>query len=174
MKLEHVKRRESAGAQAGLEARPDMAAGERLCRIHATWRRPDAILRWHLGRNVEVVSAVVAHDLADNALALPITTCGVDEVHAELDRPVQRPCRLVLLSADPHRSADAPCPVTDLGHRQARPAELAVTHAASPHAPGSVCLSFLVLLVPRAPRQTCPSRGLSRTRLWPKRPISTG
>src|SRR6266496_1599169 len=51
--------------------------------------------------------------------------------------------------------------------RQARPAELAVTHAASPHAPGSVCFSFLVLLVPRAPGSSCSSPGLSLAWLVP-------
>src|SRR5205823_12571437 len=76
-------------------------------------------------------AVVLAHDLAADALTLPVAAGGVDEVHAEFDRPVQRADGLVLLRADPPRSADAPRPVADLGDRQARLAERTIMHASS-------------------------------------------
>jgi hypothetical protein len=114
VELEHVEGVQAGSAQAGLQAGPDVAAGEGLGRVQAAGRGPDPVRRRHLGRDVEVLAPVIAHDLADDALALPVAAGGVDEVDAELDRPVQRPERFVLLRADPHRPADPPCPVADL------------------------------------------------------------
>jgi hypothetical protein len=74
---------------------------------------------------------VLADDRADDALALPVTAGGIDEVHAEFDGPVQGAHRLILLRADPCRSADAPRPVPDLGDRQARFAERTILHVSS-------------------------------------------
>src|SRR6266536_269240 len=68
------------------------------------------------------------YDVADDALAVAVPACGVDEVHPEVDRTVQCPDRLVLGRADPVRGADAPSAVPDLRHAQATAAELPILH----------------------------------------------
>src|SRR5207344_1704526 len=90
VELEHVECLQAGSAQARLQARPDVLAGERLGRVHAVRRGPYPVLRRDLGRHVERIAAVLADDLADDALALPVAPGGVDEVYAELDRLVQR------------------------------------------------------------------------------------
>src|SRR5690348_11938838 len=131
MELEQVERLQAGRAQALLQAGPDVVAGEGLGRVDAVRRGPYPVLRRHLGRHVELVAAALADDRADDALALPVTPGGIDEVHAEFDGPVQGPHRLILLRADPSRSADAPRPVPDLGDRQARFAERTILHVSS-------------------------------------------
>src|SRR5207244_4304576 len=125
------ERVQAGHAQARLEAGPDVVAREGLGRVDAVRRGPDPVLRRDLGRHVERIAAVLADDLADDALALPVAPGGIDEVHAEFDRPVQGADGFVLLSADPSRSADAPRPAPDLGDRQARLAERTIMHASS-------------------------------------------
>src|ERR1700748_3932091 len=115
MELEQIKRLQAGRAQALLQAGPDVVAGEGLGRVYAVRRGPSPVLRRHLGRHVERVAAGLTDDRADDALALPVAPGGIDEVHADIDGTVQGRHRLVLLRADPSRSADAPRPVPDLG-----------------------------------------------------------
>src|SRR6266571_2930954 len=131
VELEQVERLQAGRAQALLQAGPDVVAGEGLGRVDTVRRGPYPVLRRHLGRHVERIAAVLADDRADDALAFPVTPGGVDEVHAEFDGPVQGAHGLVLLRADPPRSADAPRPVPDLGDRQARLPERTIMHASS-------------------------------------------
>src|SRR6476660_2413773 len=131
VELEQVERLQAGSAQALLQAGPDVVAREGLGRVDAVRRGPSPVLRRHLGRYVERVAAVLADDRADDAFALPVTAGGIEEVHAEFDGPVQGLHRLVLLRADPSRSADAPRPVPDLGDRQARFAERTILHVSS-------------------------------------------
>ena len=137
MELEQVERFQAGHAQALLHAGPDVVAGEGLGRVDAVRRGPSPVLRRHLGRHVERIAAVLADDRADDALARPVTPGGVDEVHAEFDGPAQGAHGLVLLRADPPRSADAPRPVPDLGDRQARLAERTILHASSSSSRGT-------------------------------------
>jgi hypothetical protein len=107
VELEQVERLQPGHAQARLETGPDVVAGEGLGRVDAVRRGPDPVLRRHLGRYVERIAAVLADDLADDALALPVTPGGVDEVHAEFDRPVQGADGFVLLRT---KHPDPPMP----------------------------------------------------------------
>ncbi len=81
-------------------------------------RRPAAVLRRDLGRDVDALAAVVLQQLAQQPLAVPraVGPGGVEEVAAQGQRPLHRLQRLgVVRSAPP---GHAPGAVADLGDFQ--------------------------------------------------------
>ena len=131
VELLHVDDVEPEVAQAGLRAGADVLAGERLARVGGGVARPLHRLGRELGGDVDLLRPR-AHDLADEPLGVPVAVAErrVDEVQPEVDGPVQRAQRFVVVGADPHRLADAPRAVADLGDLEAGPAQSSIVHAA--------------------------------------------
>jgi hypothetical protein len=136
VELEDVEVVEAARAQAGLQALPDVRAGERLGGVQAAGGRPHPVLRRDLGGDQDLVTGPLAHHPAHDAFALAVAAGGVDEVDAQVDGPVQGPYGLVLARPHPPRRADAPGAVADLRHGQPTASQLAIAHSR----PLSLCL----------------------------------
>src|ERR1039458_2022748 len=65
-------------------------------------------------------------------MTVPIAEGSVDEVHTLVDRPAERPQRLVVVGPEPHGLSDPPGAVTELGHLQTCLAQAAVVHGVPP------------------------------------------
>src|ERR1039458_7753203 len=65
-------------------------------------------------------------------MTVPIAEGSVDEVHTLVDRPAERPQRLVVVSPEPHGLSDPPGAVTELGHLQTGLTQAAVVHRQPP------------------------------------------
>ncbi len=128
MELEYVEVVQAAAAQTGLQALADVLAGERLGRVQSVGRRPRAVLRRYLGRDEHLVVGPLTDDPADDSLALAVAARRIDEVHAEVDGPVQGAYGFVLRGTHPAGLTDAPRAVSDLGHGQSTASQLAVAH----------------------------------------------
>ena len=115
--------------QAGLGALDQVLAGKHVLHLAATPGGPDAVFGRNLARHdgTGVAPCHLAHQLF--AVALGVGQRGVDEVAAQLQVAFQGAGALRIFGPDPLRAADAPGPVADLGHHQARLAQRALEHA---------------------------------------------
>ena len=130
VELHHVEVVEAARAQTGLETVADALAGEGLPGVYPVRGGPQPVQRRHLGGHEDLVTGPLPHHPADDALALAVAAGGVDEVHAEVQGPVQRTDGLVLARAEPGGLADAPGAVADLRHGQSAASQFATAHGA--------------------------------------------
>ena len=91
VELQQVDGVELEVVEALLGARHDVVVREDFGDRRAALRRPDAVLRRDFRRDVDLFARRVAHDLADEALAVAVAIGerGVDQVEAELDGAAQ-------------------------------------------------------------------------------------
>jgi hypothetical protein len=129
VELLQVERLQPQIVEGALGEAAQVLAREHVLHAAALGRRPGEVLGRDLAGHVHLLGAV-AHDLADQPLAVAVAVCGsrVDEVEPQIDRAVESPDRLVVLGALPLNAADAPGSVADLGHLEARLAESAPLH----------------------------------------------
>ena len=93
-------RRDAEVAQALLGVLADVVGGKDVVERVLRPRRPLAVLRRDLGRDVEPLVRMPLQQLAEQPLAVPVAVGprGVEEVAAELDRPVERRQRLLVVA----------------------------------------------------------------------------
>src|SRR5579883_935182 len=105
----------------------DVVVGENLADGRAAPRRPDGVLRRHLGGDKDAVRRL-AHHLPDEPLAVPFAVGerGIDEIDPELDGTAEGLERFVVRPAEPLLAADAPCAVADFADGKTGASESAV------------------------------------------------
>src|ERR1019366_2601697 len=98
----------------------------------AGFRRPDAILRRHLGGDVDPAASRadrIAHQLL--AVAIAVGQRGIDQVDAKFPGAARGERRFVVGAAEPLRAADAPSAVSDIADLEVGPAKFAILHSLS-------------------------------------------
>src|SRR5947209_20257833 len=128
MKLHEVEALKPGILQTGVQARFDVIGREAIIESEFAAARPLAILRRHLGRRVEFLIWIGAHDLAEQAFAVAfaVSQSRVEEVAAKINRALEGAERFFIIRACP--LGHAPHAVTDFADRPAGAAKAPIVH----------------------------------------------
>ncbi len=128
VQLLQVECRDADVLQTLLGVLADVVGGEDVVERVRRPRRPLAVLRGNLGGDVETLAGMSLQRLAQQPLAMPVAVGPgrIEEVASELDRPVERRERLLVVAAGP--PCHAPHAVADFSDLPAGPAKRPITH----------------------------------------------
>src|SRR5512146_296464 len=103
MKLEQIDPLQTEILQALLRRLPDVFRRKHVVDRKIATRRPNTVLRRHLGRGVQLRAGVAADELTEKPFALALAVCErrVEEIAAGTDGKLQRLERLVVVGTGP-------------------------------------------------------------------------
>src|ERR1017187_10441264 len=119
-------------AQALLRAGDEVVVREDAGDGRAGFRRPDAILRRHLGGDVDFApggARRIAHQLL--AMAIAVRQRDIDQADREIDGAAQGEQRFIVRAAEPLFAADAPGAVADVADSEVSPSPRVILHTLS-------------------------------------------